>query len=277
MMFSVGQRLRQARIDQGLDLETLAACTKISEKFLKAIEADDRNSFPGGFFYKSFVDQYAHALSLDTRDIDDEINQLLSAEAPLPLPGQGETPARKVSPLVSTPRAARRRVYASIATFALVLVGCSGFYAWWHNLSSKVAAPSVIKSQGLPKIPGVVTTPLPAQPAAVPVSLASTQSSPVEAAPAEISDSAPGLLLELKALQETWLAISSDGQMIFKGMLGANESKTIEGKEFAKLRVKNPAALDVKLNGRSLGMLGPAGQFLTVVFTHDKFHILDSD
>ncbi len=286
MMFSVGQRLRQARLDQGLDLDTLAARTKISEKFLKAIEADDRTSFPGGFFYKSFVDQYAHALSLDTREIDDAINQLLSAEAPLPLPGQGETPARKVSPLLSTARSARRRVYASFATFILVLVGCSGFYAWWHNLSTGVAAPVAVKTETAPKTTPVVESPMPAfpqkldlppsppQPAAVPVSL--TASPREEPVPPDISQAAPRLLLELMARQETWLAISSDGLMVFKGTLGPNESKTIEGKEFAKLRVNNPAALEVRLNGKSLGPLGPAGQFLVVVFTRDKFHVLDS-
>jgi cytoskeleton protein RodZ len=271
MMFSVGQQLRQARLDQGLDLDTLAARTKIAEKFLKAIEADDRTSFPGGFFYKSFVDQYAQALSVDTREIDAEINQLLSAEAPLPLPGQGETPARKVSPLVSSSRSARRRVYASIATFILVLVGCSGFYAWWHNLSTRVPTVAV-KIETAP--PPVEVPPPPSQPAAVPVSL--TASPRAEATPPDIDQPMPRLLLQLMARHETWLAISSDGQMVFKGTLSANESKTIEGKEFAKLRVNDPAALEVRLNGKSLGPLGPPGQFLVVVFTRDKYHILES-
>ena len=54
------------------------------------------------------------------------------------------------------------------------------------------------------------------------------------------------------------------------------KAKKSSGKEFAKLRVNNPAALEVKLNGKQLGPLGPAGQFLVVVFTRDKFHVLDS-
>jgi transcriptional regulator with XRE-family HTH domain len=88
MKYSVGQRLRQARIERGLDCETVAARTKISLRFLNAIEADDRSAFPSGFFYKSFVDQYARALELDTAEIDAEVNDLLSADAPLPLPGR---------------------------------------------------------------------------------------------------------------------------------------------------------------------------------------------
>jgi cytoskeleton protein RodZ len=49
-MLSVGETLRRARLEQGLDLSTVAAQTKISAKYLKAIESDDRKSLPSGFF-----------------------------------------------------------------------------------------------------------------------------------------------------------------------------------------------------------------------------------
>ena len=283
MMSTVGQRLRAARLDQGLDLEAVAARTKISEKFLKAIEADDRNSFPSGFFYKSFVDQYARALSLDTREIDEHINALLQAEAPLPLPGQDGMPIRRTPPLVVKSRGSRTRAYVSLATLLLVLVGCSGFYAWWHKLTITQDAP--VKKDAAPQAAPAnrkaaqVETQQSTEALAVPVSLASQE--PKEA-PREIDASdrqaqpASRLLVELIARQDTWLSISSDGLMVFKGTLGANESKTVEGKEFAKLRVNNAAAIDVKLNGRAIGPLGAPGQFRIVVFTRDKFHVLDS-
>ena len=292
MMFSVGQRLREARLSQGLDFDTLVGRTKIQEKFLKAIEADDRNVFPSGFFYKSFVDQYAHVLGIDTREIDEAINQMLSADAPLPLPGQGDAPIplRSVSPLVSAHRAGRMRALTSAATLVLVLVGCSGFYAWWRKLETQVAQPMPVKAEAVPKsaaapksAPVAETAPppppaspaaVPSQPAAVPVSL---EKAPPAAAPSsDASQPSSGIQLELIAREETWLAISSDGLMIFKGTLSPHESKTVEGREFAKLRVNNPAALQVKLNGKVLGPLGPPGQFLIVVFTRDKFHVLDS-
>ncbi len=290
MMFSVGQRLREARLGQGLDFDTLVARTKIQEKFLKAIEADDRKAFPSGFFYKSFVDQYARALSVDTREIDDQISQILSAEAPLPLPGEGDAPlpVRKIEPAIST-RTGWTRALASAATLAVVLVACSGFYAWWRKLQVAEQAPARIEAakKSVPMTANVPSpprsAPVPAtaapapalpQPAAVPVSLNSAETG--EAPSSDTQGSASGILLELVAREETWLAVSSDGLMIFKGTLTPHQSKTVEGREFAKLRVNNPAALDVKLNGRRLGPLGRPGQFVIVVFTHDKFHVLDS-
>ncbi len=87
--------------NSGVDLCTLAARTKINIKYLEAIEADDRKSLPSGFFYKSFVDQYARSLSLDTQEIDAEVDRVLSADAPLPLPGYESVVSRNVSPMTS--------------------------------------------------------------------------------------------------------------------------------------------------------------------------------
>jgi hypothetical protein len=66
--------------------------------------------------------------------------------------------------------------------------------------------------------------------------------------------------LALTATEETWLSVSSDGTPVFSGLLEANQTKTIEGKEFAKLRVGNAAGLEVRLNGKPLGPLDDGGQ-----------------
>jgi hypothetical protein len=61
---------------------------------------------------------------------------------------------------------------------------------------------------------------------------------------------------------------------VFSGILAANQSKTVESKEYAKLRVGNAAGLEVRLNGKLLGPLGHRGQVLIVVFTPDNFQIM---
>jgi cytoskeleton protein RodZ len=259
-MFSVGETLQRARLAQGLDVATVAARTKINAKYLEAIEAGDRGSLPSSFFYKSFVHQYARTLSLDTKEIDAEIDRVLSADAPLPLPGQDNPTWREVPPVELSSRFQFSRIYASSAILILMLAACSGIYAWWYP--GRSASASRVEPSP-PAVPVTFAAPVKAEqsqpPAPVPAEQPATQTSKV--------------LLDLMAHEETWLSVSSDGKPVFSGILAANQSKTVEGKEYAKMRVGNAAGLEVRLNGRLLGPLGHRGQVLIVVFTPDNFEI----
>jgi len=143
-MLSVGETLKHARLEQGLDLSTVAAETKISARYLQAIEADDRKILPSAFFYKSFVEQYAKSLSVDTQEIDAEVDRVLRADEPLPLPGFESVAARNVAPITSDRRFRAGRSYTSAGTLVLVIVGCSGVYAWWHQARSSISLKAMI-------------------------------------------------------------------------------------------------------------------------------------
>src|SRR5260221_4770478 len=262
-MPSVGEKLQRARLDRGFDLASVASLTKINPKYLQAIEADDRASLPSAFFYKSFVHQYASILSLDTRVLDAEIDTVLSAEAPLPLPGQETRETRSLPPLkVVGYRIYRQGPYASLAALVIVLLGCSGIYSWWR----KSQTGAIQNSAPFQESKGQKS-----QPAAV-----SPSSVLPPAPPARRLETIPGykVLLELLAREETWLSVSSDGRKVFSGILGPNESKSVEGREFAKLTVGNAAGLEVRLNGRLISPLGGRGQVLVVLFHPDNFQIV---
>lgn len=64
-MNNIGEKLKNARLEQGLSLADMQAKTKIQEKYLDAIERDELASLPGQFYYNTFVKQYAQALGLD--------------------------------------------------------------------------------------------------------------------------------------------------------------------------------------------------------------------
>ncbi len=145
-MLSVGEKLQRARVEHGLDLDTVASLTKVNLKYLRAIEADDRASLPSAFFYKSFVHQYASMVSLDPRELDAEIDAVLKAEAPLPLPGQETREARSLPRMkVGGYRFYKESPFASYVALGLVLLGCSGIYSWWHKVADQktiISAPS---------------------------------------------------------------------------------------------------------------------------------------
>jgi len=281
-MLSVGETLKRSRLKQGLDLCAVAAQTKISAKYLEAIESDDRKTLPSGFFYKSFVEQYARSLSLDPQEFDAEIDRMLSADEPLPLPGFESVVARNVPPMTSAYRFHKRRSYKSAASLVAMLVVCSGVYEWWHDARSVTrlremidygrafakTAPQRFAGNAPPRTaPETSAPPILAQPVAVPVSIVSNS---------KPEDTDYKVMLDLMAHEDTWLSLSSDGKPVFSGILQANQTKSVGGKQFAKMRVGNAAALEVRLNGKLLAPLGARGQVLVVLFTPDNFQIVST-
>ncbi len=60
-----GKVLRQLRESQGITLDDIAKKTNIPKLYLQAIEVDDASAFPGHFYFKSYLQQYAECIGLD--------------------------------------------------------------------------------------------------------------------------------------------------------------------------------------------------------------------
>ncbi|MCA1620992.1 MAG: helix-turn-helix domain-containing protein [Acidobacteria bacterium] len=56
---SLGEQLRRARTERGINLREVSEQTRITMRHLEAIEADDYKALPGGIFNKSFVKSFA--------------------------------------------------------------------------------------------------------------------------------------------------------------------------------------------------------------------------
>jgi cytoskeleton protein RodZ len=277
-MLTVCEVLQRARLDQGIDLATVAARTKIKAKYLQAIEAGDRQSLPGAFFYKSFVRQYAAFLGVDTRAIDAEIDRVLSTDPPLPLPT-----VVKQRPVQLPSRSWTARTSLSYAALVVVLVAGARIDGWWHEsgtvATKKTESRAPVLENTTPR-----TAPSPATELVSPASVSQVAARPAAAAPVAAAakhdePAAPAgskVELALTATEETWLSVSSDGTPVFSGLLEANQTKTVEGKEFAELRVGNAAGLEVRLNGKPLGTLGAHSQVRDLLITSDKFHFVSS-
>ncbi len=65
----LGELLRETRIKQGLDLESVAEGTKISPKNLRAIEEGNFTALPAEVFTRGFYTLYARHLALDPKEI----------------------------------------------------------------------------------------------------------------------------------------------------------------------------------------------------------------
>src|SRR3982074_2086278 len=61
--------LSRFRNSAGISLEQIASGTKISLRFLRAIEAEEFDQLPGGIFNTSYLRQYAAAIGYDEADL----------------------------------------------------------------------------------------------------------------------------------------------------------------------------------------------------------------
>ncbi|HUY15294.1 MAG TPA: RodZ domain-containing protein [Terriglobia bacterium] len=68
-MGSFGENLRREREMRGVTLEEISDSTKISVRFLDALETEDFSKMPGGIFTRSFIRSYANYLGLDPEQV----------------------------------------------------------------------------------------------------------------------------------------------------------------------------------------------------------------
>jgi cytoskeletal protein RodZ len=68
MAASFGEQLRLAREARGISLRHISDQTRISIRYLEAIEADDYKRLPGGIFNRSFIKSYAKQIGFDEKE-----------------------------------------------------------------------------------------------------------------------------------------------------------------------------------------------------------------
>ena len=267
-MESLGQQLRSARLRLGLTLDDISAKTRINFKCLQAIESDDVGQISSAFFYRSFVRQIAQAVGLDHNSLTAEI-QKATVRFPEPLmPGQAGAPVRPDVPGLRPQRTRKLRWLVSVGSLVLLLVVCSNMYDAWQK--SRLHPPG----SGQVKIEPANGT------------LSNQNSSNGQAKTAEskpplqgerpASPVAGSVRVELSALESTWLSVAADGKQVFSGTLQASETKTLEGRQTARVRTGNAGGVEVIFNGKTLGRLGREGEVRTVVFTKDGYNFTEA-
>ena len=81
-MPNFGASFKKARESKGIPLDRIATETRISTRFLQAIENEDFHLLPGGIFNRGFIRTYAERLGLDPEQAVAEYEQLAEVRAP---------------------------------------------------------------------------------------------------------------------------------------------------------------------------------------------------
>jgi cytoskeleton protein RodZ len=269
-MQTVGSLLREERLKQGLTLEMVSTATRISLRNLEAIEADQLGYFSSPFFYKSFVRQFAASLRLEPTDLTNLLESQATAIPAPPVPGEDLRHPPNVPALRQAGRRSLFRWAVPGVSLLVVLVGCSGVYAWWESARSGISLTASSPTKVSPPA-NTNSNPPPSTPKPD-----SESTGPRSALPARSKAVPAGTIrLELAVVEQSWVSVVSDGKSIFSGILDPDQTKVFEGHETARIKAGNAGGVHIVFNGREIGALGPRGQVRTAVFTRDNFEIVD--
>lgn len=223
-MASFGENLRRERELRGIGLREIADETKISIRFLQALEQDRIDLLPGGLFRKTFVRQYAKHIGLDPERV---VAEFLYAHGEPTPPARVRTPESRGFPLGTL----------AIVT-GIVVLGLVSF------VKSRPAKRSFEAAQ-------VAATPV-----APPLEHVYAAAAPAPAPKSEPQN----LVLTLSARESCWVAVEVDGQTVLNRVLSGGETETLEAQGEIVLSVGNAGGLSFSVNDKPGVPLGRAGE-----------------
>jgi cytoskeleton protein RodZ len=257
-----GERLKREREMRGVTLEEIAVATRISPRFLEALESEQWDQLPGGIFNRGFIRSIARFLGLD--------EEALVADYAFATQGQPE-----VAFHMESFEAKRRSRLASGLLFlglaALVACGWLVFHRYDAILAPLLKSYSGSSAaENAPPAPAAVSTPE-APPAttaaAAPKTVAST-STGASVAVANQPSARTGILeLRAEAGKPAQVKIVADGTTVFSGRLTPGQSQTFQARERFEVSASDSSAILLELNGQTVPPLGPPGQAGSITLT----------
>lgn len=249
-----GEELRRERELRDVSREQLSGATKVSIRHITALESGRYEQLPAGVFSKGFVKVIALHLGLDAERAVAAFRHVHAGWEEDCAKRQRQAPTGTAGLRLSTPR----RAVSSSTTLrgiaiALVLAAVTGAAAFLRTRSADrrgadaPAAPVARAESGpaslaLPPAVAAATVALPAG-TALPNAFSSTASE-------------PGRTLSLTFREECWAEVLVDGKLVVRGLFPKGSRREFSNGSTFTLTLGNAGAVDVVVDGRSLGTLG---------------------
>jgi cytoskeleton protein RodZ len=295
-MTGFGEYLRREREMRGVSLEEISAATKISIRFLQAIENEELAKLPGGIFTRSFVRTYARYLGLDEERVLADYQ--LAGEA------KPEVDIRRITAnrARSNGAVSRTRILALLIAGVLLASGYALFRYSRRIMEQQSSTPMVIPPSTAAPGMNPPTNAAPVQP----FTPALPESNPVlqapSASPAAGAATAPGtpqgappfpgakaspanqratseggnaiaantdLVLQVAATERAWVAVDADGKTVLQKVLNPNEVENLKGHDSFDVTIGNAQGVVLTLNGETLKPLGRRGEVKSIHLTRD--------
>jgi cytoskeleton protein RodZ len=225
-MGTLGEYLRSAREERGIELREAAQQTRISLQYLKALEEEDFSKLPGAVFVRGFLKNYGKFLKLDEAEV---MKKFAESQQTLP-----HVAAAQASPNASQPIAEAQEKSTSskfplepiIWGTIIIIVLVVALFAAYPRHHQKEMPQSTTPAGTAPALSGEPLKP-------------------------------EKLYLEVIALEDTWLLVRTDASPQKKAILAKGESLIWSANERFLLSYSKVGALRLLLNGKELSVDEP--------------------
>ena len=241
-MWTLGETLRQARLDKSVSLADAARDTRIRRSYLEALEAEDVASLPPPVYTRGFLRTYAEYLGLNAQAMVD-LYQPPARREPSP-------PLRPAVPHLAIPRQIPLRpVMYGIS--GIVFVAAMGFaWNWYQDVQHTL-------NQGDTSLRARVGTPTPGGarlPTPFPIALASPSPTPAPAPTPEPTvtptPEIEGILVEFRTTSRVYVEAAVDGKQVVAETLAPGTERSLPlAQNSVIMRTSNGSAVDITVNG----------------------------
>jgi cytoskeleton protein RodZ len=245
---SFGEELRREREIRGISLKEIADATKISKRFLEAIERNDHRTLPAPAFTRGFVRAYARYVGLNSEEMVNRYNYAVASddriEKPPHIEKYPQTPVRDISPKPPAKRGippVYARINRNIIWSVLIMLALGGVAYWAVQYR------------------GQQNDAEPADPTMVPVTTKAIVPPPLTPPAAPNDDTK--LRLAVEVVKKSWVVLEADGKTVVNAEMETGERRTFEAADTFRFRtVGNAGGLRLTLNGAAVPPLGEVGE-----------------
>jgi transcriptional regulator with XRE-family HTH domain len=247
-MASLGQDLKRERELRGISLKEISSSTKISLRFLQALEEDRLDILPGSFFIKAILKAYAKFIGLEE---DYVLNKYYETSLELEQSLESKQVKRKARPTAT--KKIKKWIYALALIIILLLFL---FFLYYLFFLKKQTSPST----ELPK-----TSTLLQEETALPPPRAESFG--------EFLPKEENLIIKISFLEETWIQVWADGVVKVDGLKQPGEKITVKASQELLIHLGNAGGISYTIKNKKGKQLGPSGAVIkNLRITLENYH-----
>jgi len=248
-----GQTLRDAREDLGVSLDEAERETRISRRYLEALESEDDAAMPAAVYARGLIRTYCQYLGLNPEGM----LHLYGPQRAL----QSNVQIRRIPAEINQPRRLPVRPAAVLA--GLIVLSLLAVYLWGQYTSflENVDRLESTSSSRAPTPAGsAARAPSPSPVIGFPPMVSASPS------PAPPMGTDRGLVVDARVTDRTWIEVWIDGRSVLAETVQPGFTRTFTAEQQVRMRVGNASGVQVSVNGTTQGPLGVRGQAVDAIW-----------